>query len=86
MLAATNRHAWRPAHIHFKVSARGYMPLTTHLFDGTDEYLDTDAVFGVKDSLICNFRLHTVHDQDAKKFGLEPPFCTVEYEFVLAPE
>ena len=84
MLAATNRHAWRPAHIHFKVTADGYMPLTTHLFDDIDEYLDTDAVFGVKDSLICKFPLHTTRDQDAIKFGLEPPFCTVEYDFVLA--
>jgi hydroxyquinol 1,2-dioxygenase len=49
MLAATNRHPWRPAHIHFKVTAGGYSPLTTHLFDNVDEYLDSDAVFGVKE-------------------------------------
>jgi hydroxyquinol 1,2-dioxygenase len=84
MLATTNRHAWRPAHIHFKVTAKGYMPLTTHLFDDIDEYLDTDAVFGVKDSLICRFPLHTTRDAVAVKFGIEPPFCTVDYDFVLA--
>jgi hydroxyquinol 1,2-dioxygenase len=84
MLRATNRHAWRPAHVHFKVTAEGYRPLTTHLFDGVDEYLNTDAVFGVKDSLICRFPLHAVRDEDAKKFGIEPPFCTAEYDFVLA--
>jgi hydroxyquinol 1,2-dioxygenase len=75
MLAATNRHAWRPAHIHFKVTAPGYMPLTTHLFDDIDEYLDSDAVFGVKDSLICKFPLDTTSD---------PPSCTATYNFVLA--
>jgi hydroxyquinol 1,2-dioxygenase len=85
MLAATNRHAWRPAHIHFKVTARSYMPLTTHLFDDVDEYLDSDAVFGVKDSLIVKFPLHTTRDADAVRYGVEPPFCTANYDFVLAP-
>ncbi|HEY3826303.1 MAG TPA: intradiol ring-cleavage dioxygenase [Bryobacteraceae bacterium] len=84
MLAATDRHPWRPAHIHFKVTAAGYQPLTTHLFDDVDEYLDSDAVFGVKDSLICNFPLHTTRDEEAVKYGVEPPFCTANYDFVLA--
>ncbi|MDP9054686.1 MAG: intradiol ring-cleavage dioxygenase [Acidobacteriota bacterium] len=55
MLRATNRHPWRPAHVHFKLTAPGYMQCTTHLFDREDPYLDSDAVFGVKDSLICDF-------------------------------
>jgi catechol 1,2-dioxygenase len=84
MLQATNRHPWRPAHIHFKVSAKGCQPLTTHLFDDVDEYLDSDAVFGVKDSLICKFPLHETRDADAVRFGIDPPFCTAEYDFVLA--
>jgi hydroxyquinol 1,2-dioxygenase len=84
MLAATNRHPWRPAHIHFKVSAEGYMPLTTHLFDDVDEYLDSDAVFGVKDSLICKFPMHETRDADAAKFDIDPPFCTANYDFVLS--
>jgi len=73
MLRATNRHPWRPAHVHFKVTAEGYQPLTTHLFDNVDEYLDSDAVFGVKDSLITRFEVSS-----------EPPSCTAEYDFVLA--
>jgi len=84
MLAATKRHPWRPAHIHFKVTAEGYMPLTTHLFDDVDEYLDSDAVFGVKDSLICKFPLHETRDEDSIRFGIDPPFCTAHYDFVLA--
>lgn len=85
MLRATNRHGWRPAHVHFKVTAKGYRPLTTHIFDSGDKYLDTDAVFGVKDSLICAFQLHHRRDEDSVRFGMEPPFCTAEYNFVLAP-
>ena len=55
LLANTGRHPWRAAHIHAKVSAAGFEPLTTHLFDRDSEYLDTDTVFGVKESLIRHF-------------------------------
>ena len=58
MLKATGRHPWRPAHIHFVVSADGYEPVTTHIFDRRDPYLESDAVFAVKDSLICDFTRH----------------------------
>jgi hydroxyquinol 1,2-dioxygenase len=85
LLRATNRHPWRPAHTHFVISAEGYEPVTTHLFDSIDPYLNEDAVFGVKDSLIVKFEEHTTRDQAAQKYGIEPPFCTTEYDFVLAP-
>ena len=85
MLKATNRHPWRPAHIHFVVSAPGYEKVTTHVFDSIDKYLDGDAVFGVKNSLINEFKTHTTKDEAARKFGAEPPFCTSEFDFVLVP-
>ena len=85
MLRATNRHAWRPAHVHFVVSAHGYSPVTTHVFDSADKYLDADAVFGVKNSLIAEFKEHKTRDEAARKFGAEPPFYTCEFDFVLAP-
>ncbi|WP_448144807.1 dioxygenase family protein [Pseudomonas silesiensis] len=52
MLQAQRRHPFRPAHVHFMISANGYRTLTTHLFLAADPYLDSDVVFGVKDSLI----------------------------------
>jgi protocatechuate 3,4-dioxygenase beta subunit len=55
MLAATGRHPWRPAHIHFIVRADGFRTLTTHVFDGASDYLDSDAVFGERDSLVTAF-------------------------------
>jgi hydroxyquinol 1,2-dioxygenase len=85
LLRATNRHPWRPAHTHFVISAEGYEPVTTHLFDSIDPYLNEDAVFGVKDSLIVNFEEHQTQDETGRKYGIEPPFCTTEYDFVLAP-
>lgn len=54
MLTATNRHPFRPAHIHFMIGHEGYETLVTHLFVEGDPYLDSDAVFGVKQSLIVS--------------------------------
>ncbi len=74
MLAALGRHPFRPAHIHFIVQAPGYESLTTHLFAAGDPYLDSDAVFGVKNSLIVEFR------PAADGNGL-----TLDYDFGLKP-
>jgi catechol 1,2-dioxygenase len=52
LLAATSRHPYRPAHVHLIVSAPGYRPVTTHAFVAGSPYLDSDAVFGVKASLV----------------------------------
>lgn len=52
LLRATGRHPWRPAHLHFMIKAPGYETLVTHVFRRGDKYLDSDAVFGVRKSLI----------------------------------
>jgi len=84
LLRAMGRHAWRPAHVHFIISAPGFQPLTTHLFVNGDEYLESDAVFGVKDSLIVDFARHDDPREMAER-GVAEPFYTAEYEFVLEP-
>ncbi len=85
MLKATGRHPMRPAHIHFVVMADGYEAVTTHIFDRTDEYLDSDAVFAVKDSLICDFVRHETPTAEATKLGIAGPVLTAEFDFVLKP-
>jgi catechol 1,2-dioxygenase len=55
LLADTGRHPWRAAHVHLIVSAAGFEPVVTHLFDRSSAYLDSDTVFGVKDSLVRDF-------------------------------
>ena len=55
MLRATGRPSWRPAHTHFMVSHPGYKTVITHVFDATSAHLETDAVFGVRDSLVVDF-------------------------------
>jgi catechol 1,2-dioxygenase len=83
MLLTTGRHPWRPAHIHFVVSADGYEPVTTHIFDRTDEYLASDAVFAVKESLICDFVRHEKPDGEAARLGIDRPFHSAEFDFRL---
>jgi hydroxyquinol 1,2-dioxygenase len=85
MLKATGRHPMRPAHIHFVVMADGYDPVTTHIFDRTDEYLESDAVFAVKDSLICDFVRHETPTVEAAGLGITGPMLTAEFDFVLKP-
>src|SRR3990172_7576714 len=84
MLIALGRHPYRPAHIHFIVMADGYKPLTTELFVEGDPYLDSDAVFGVRESLVVPFTRHDSAD-DAKQRGVTAPFYTVNYDFVMEP-
>lgn len=55
MLTATKNHPWRPAHLHFMIKAPGYESLITHVFRRDDQYLDSDAVFGVRQSLITDW-------------------------------
>ncbi|RYF74357.1 MAG: hydroxyquinol 1,2-dioxygenase [Comamonadaceae bacterium] len=55
LMTALNRHPWRPAHLHFKIEAPGYETLVTHVFRHGDRYLDSDAVFGVRHSLIAEW-------------------------------
>jgi protocatechuate 3,4-dioxygenase beta subunit len=76
MLGATARHPWRPAHIHLIVRARGYRTLVTHVFDGTSDYLDSDAVFAVKPSLVREF---------VRRPGDDPIPWSCELDVVLPP-
>lgn len=84
LLKATGRHPYRPAHIHFIVEAPGYETVTTHIFDAEDPYLDSDVVFGVKESLIRDFS--PVDDPErAAEFDLPNPFTEVRFDCVLRP-
>jgi hydroxyquinol 1,2-dioxygenase len=67
------------------ISAEGYEPVTTHIFDRTDEYLGSDAVFAVKDSLVCDFVRHESLTGEATALGISPPFLTADFDFHLKP-
>jgi len=83
LLAATGRHPWRPAHIHMIVTAAGYQRLQTHIFDSASEYLESDAVFAVKRSLIRSFEGRSP-DDPSTPVGVSGPWFSVENDIVLA--
>jgi catechol 1,2-dioxygenase len=76
LLEATKRHPYRPAHIHFIVTAPGHRPLTTHIFIAGSPYIESDAVFAVKKSLITKFAPADGPDQPAR----------ANFDIVLQPE
>jgi hydroxyquinol 1,2-dioxygenase len=84
MLRASGRHPWRPAHIHFVVSAEGCRTVTTHVFDSESAYLESDAVFGVKPSLVHTLEPHD-GDREPEPAGIHGRWYTVEVEIVLEP-
>ena len=82
MLRALNRAAMRPAHLHVKLAAAGFAPLVTALYSAGDPYIGSDAVFGVRPSLVVVYEPY-----DAARHGPtdgEPPRWVVEHDFVLA--
>ena len=83
LLVALDRNYNRPAHLHFMVSAPGYEKLITHIFTPDCPWLTDDAVFGVKESLIADFKM--VDDPArAAELGLPNPFRQVEWNVVMA--
>ena len=83
LLKRLGRHPYRPAHLHYILSVDGFEGLTTHIFDPEDPYIGSDAVFGVKESLLAEFK----RVDDAARIaelGFTGPFYDVEHDFVLA--
>lgn len=76
LLEATRRHPYRPAHVHFIVTAPGHRPLTTHIFVAGSPYIESDAVFAVKKSLITEFTPADDPDQPAR----------ANFDIVLQPD
>jgi len=84
MLQALGRHPWRPAHLHFMITAPGHERLITHVFRNGDRYLDSDAVFGVRSSLVADWVEHAAGPTpDGGRSDV--PFYTLDFEFVLNP-
>jgi len=78
LLQLLDRHPMRPAHIHFIVSAPGYKPIITQIFDRRDKHIEDDAVFAVKDSLVVDFL--PVEDNPKAQFELPYNFKLATYD------
>lgn len=84
LLRGLGRHAFRPAHLHAKVSKDGYTPLTTMVFISDDPYLGSDTIGAVKDSLIVPLERHEDHESIAGR-GLDQPYSTCSFDVSLRP-
>jgi catechol 1,2-dioxygenase len=76
MLGHLGRHPYRPAHMHFMVTATGYQKIVTHTFVGDDRYIESDGVFGVKKTLVAPF----------ERLKEAPTVWRSPFDFVMTPE
>jgi catechol 1,2-dioxygenase len=84
LLAATGRHNMRPAHLHVIAAAKGYRTIVTELYTDDDPYLGSDAVFGVKPSLVVHYdRVEDPRDQTGG--GRTGAYWDLRHDFVLTP-
>jgi hydroxyquinol 1,2-dioxygenase len=84
MMRKTDRSIYRPGHIHMMVSAPGHVPVTTHIFVAHSPYIDEDAVFGKRDSLVVDFEKHAA-GKAADGREMKAPYYSASYDFRLAP-
>ena len=84
MMRATQRGINRPGHLHMMVSADGHAPLTTHIFVANSPYLDEDAVFGKRDSLVVDFDRHEPGTAVDGRV-MNRPYHSASYDIRLAP-
>ncbi len=82
LLGSLSRHACRPAHLQFTLVASGFRRLITQVFREGDRYLDSDAVFGVRSSLIAQWTRHEAGPTPAGTVSAEP-FYSVNFDFAL---
>ncbi|PLP96995.1 dioxygenase family protein [Cupriavidus pauculus] len=83
LLAAQQRHPYRPAHIHFIVAAPGHRTLVTQVFADDSDILETDVTFGVHRQLVGAFQL--VETGWSPWGELPAPFYTLQFDFTLEP-
>jgi hydroxyquinol 1,2-dioxygenase len=85
LLRATGRSPMRASHLHLMVTAPGYRTLVTHVFPRGDAYLDSDSVFGVRDSLVVDVhqQIPTTPTPDGREVA--GPWARIDFDIVLAP-
>jgi len=87
ILRAAGRHPWRPSHLHYIISAKGYRTLVTEVFPDDDPYLDQDTVFGVRDDLVMKYvpqPAGSFPDGFALSGSVDEAYSRVDFDLVLA--
>jgi len=90
LFRATGRTPWRPSHLHFIVQVEGYKSLVTEVFANGDPYLNSDAVFGVREDLIMDYvecsDLDALPDDLEARASITAPYLKVDFDFVLVSD
>lgn len=84
LLRSLHRHPYRPAHMHFMFEKPGYDQLITALYLRNDPYETSDAVFGVKESLIVDF--HPADSTTAQEYDVPVGTSVLQHDFVLVSD
>ena len=85
IVRATGRHSWRPAYLHAQIQANGHKPLITEMFNAADDYIEEDAVFGVRGPLAVPFDRDPTADESTRFAHVAEPFHMVDFDIVLQP-
>ncbi len=85
LLETLGRSAFRPAHIHFKLTHPTSQPLTTQIYFEGDPWLAADVVEAVKPELIMRLERHDA-ESNARSRGLGHPYWSCSYDFVLSSQ
>ena len=89
ILRAAGRHAWRPSHLHYIITAKGYRPLVTEIFPDDDPYLDQDTVFGVREDLVMKYAEQgpeTFPEGFALSGQIKDPYLLADFDLKLVAE
>ena len=89
ILRAAGRHAWRPSHLHYIITAKGYRPLVTEIFPDDDPYLDQDTVFGVREDLVMKYveqGPETFPEGFALSGQIKDPYLLADFDLKLVAE
>jgi len=85
LLGKMRRHNMRPAHLHMMVEAKGFETLVTSFYPEGDKWLSSDAVFGVKKSLVVSLKeINSDSEARAKGFPSGGGFRLLEQDIILA--
>ncbi|KIJ62165.1 hypothetical protein HYDPIDRAFT_189226 [Hydnomerulius pinastri MD-312] len=87
LLLSMGRHNMRPNHLHMMVEAPGFHKLVTAFYPDGCDYLRSDAVFGVKKSLVVNME-QVDDDTEARKRGFPRggSFKLLKHDIILLTE
>jgi catechol 1,2-dioxygenase len=83
LLAAQERHPYRPAHLHALIVKAGYKVLISQIYDPADPHIDSDVQFGVTQALVGDFVRH--EEPHPTEADVQTPWYSLDATYVMEP-